>query len=341
MYNLEKLRSDNNLLTIAEQAGAKFKQYRNEYRSRCPIHGGDNPTAFVVYIDNGVQKYKCFTREECGAGDVIDFVQSWRKCSITQACEWLGGEKVLDQSEIDRIAAQRAINEIERLQEATERAVKVLEELRQIESWRQYHKMLEDNIKFQRIWEDHGIPIEWQNYWQLGYCNQFTVNTHTGKWTTPTLTIPIFTGENWDLQNIKHRLLNPIDPRDKYRPEKPGLASYPYFCYPEIMYDADRILVVEGEKKAMVTYLTLNDSEIQVIGLPGKNQWKSIVENLTGKNVYVLLDPDALKEANEFSKLIGGKLINITMKVDDAIIDGLLDRYGLERLLAGARKFNA
>ena len=106
------------------------------------------------------------------------------------------------------------------------------------------------------------------------------------------------------------------------------------------MYDAERILVVEGEKKAMVTYLTLNDSDIQVIGLPGKNQWKTIAENLTGKNVYILLDPDALKEANEFSRLVGGKLINITMKIDDAIIDGILDKYGVQKLLAGARRNN-
>jgi hypothetical protein len=54
-----------------------------------------------------------------------------------------------------------------------------------------------------------------------------------------------------------------------------------------------------------------------------------------------LLDPDALKEANEFSRLVKGRIINIALKIDDAIIDGLLDKYGVERLLAGARKFNA
>jgi hypothetical protein len=338
MYDFDRIRADNDLISIAEQAGATFRQISGEHRSICPLHHGDNPTAFSVYVDGGVQKYKCFTRDECGTGDVIDFVSKWLNYSTNQACEWLGGDKQISQAEHDKIIADRAVREIKRLEEATNKALSVLEELRKTETWRKYHETVELNESYQQLWESEGIPVDWQNYWWLGYCNNFSVMTTAGKWNTPTMTIPIFTGKNWDLQNIKHRLLNPYDPKDKYRPEKSGLSTSPYFCEPEIMYDSERILVVEGEKKAMVTYLTLEDPSIQVIGLPGKNQWRSIIENLSGQTVYIMLDPDALKEAVEFSGKVNGRVINIAMKIDDAINEGAINKYGIQKLLAGARR---
>lgn len=340
MYDFDRIRADNDLISIAEQAGATFRTISGEHRSHCPIHNGDNQTAFVIYVDGGVQKYKCFTRDECGTGDVIDFVSKWLNYSTNQACEWLGGDKQISQAERDQIIADRAVREIKRLEEATNKALSVLEELRKTETWRKYHEAVELNESYQQLWESEGIPVEWQNYWWLGYCSQFTVMTDVGKWTTPTMTIPIFTGKDWEIQNIKHRLLNPFNPKDKYRPEKSGLSTSPFYCDPEKMFDSERIIIVEGEKKAMVTYLTLDDSNIQVIGLPGKNQWRSILDNLSGQTIYIMLDPDALKEAIEFSKIVNGRVINISMKIDDAINEGAINKYGVQKLLAGARRFN-
>ena len=36
------------------------------YRCACPIHGGDNPSTFVVFPDN---KFYCFSRQ--ASGDII------------------------------------------------------------------------------------------------------------------------------------------------------------------------------------------------------------------------------------------------------------------------------
>ena len=88
----------------------------------------------------------------------------------------------------------------------------------------------------------------------------------------------------------------------------------------------------------MVTYLTLEDNNYQVIGLPGKNQWRNIVNKFHGQTAYVWLDPDAYSDALEFSKLIGARLININMKVDDAINDGVLTKRGIRNLLSTSRK---
>ena len=90
----------------------------------------------------------------------------------------------------------------------------------------------------------------------------------------------------------------------------------------------------------MVTYLTLEDSKIQVIGLPGKNQWRSILDSLSGQTIYIMLDPDALSEAVEFSNKVNGRVINIAMKIDDAINEGAINKSGIQKLLAGARRFN-
>jgi len=77
MYDLEKLRFSNDLLQIAEQAGAEFhKVSANDYRSHCPLHGGDNKSAFTIYLDGGVQKYKCFTRQECGTVTLLILFKS-------------------------------------------------------------------------------------------------------------------------------------------------------------------------------------------------------------------------------------------------------------------------
>jgi len=338
MYNIDRIRSENDLVQIAEHAGAIFKKSNGEWRSHCPIHNGDNKNAFAVYTVGSEQHYKCFTREECGTGDVIDFVQKKYGYSFNQACEWLGGEQIQDPIQVARLAEERARRNIEELEAATNKALGVLKELRETETWLQYHLSLEENKAAQKIWEQNGIPVDWQNYWQLGYCNNFTIMTDAGKWTSPTLTIPIFSGENWDLQNIKHRLLNPYKPGDKYRPEKPGLTATPFYCNPEMMLEANQILIVEGEKKAMVTYLTIEDSSIQIIGLPGKNQWRSLLNKFASQSIYILLDPDAIDQAREFSKLVNGRIISLAMKVDDAIIDGALDKNGIRRLLAGARR---
>lgn len=334
MYDVETIKAQSDLLTIAEQAGARFhRSASDEWRSHCPLHGGDNSSAFAVY--DGGTRWACFSHD-CGSGDVIEFVQKWRGVDFTGACEWLGGERESDPIKAAEIAEERVRQQIERLEEEHRKTEMLLSELRNTQTWLHYVKLLEENYKMQNVWETQGIPQSWQSFWQLGYCDDFRVRTGTGIWHTPTLTIPIFTRDG--LQNVRHRLLNPPAPNDKYRPERPGLKAVPFYALPDKMYDMERVLYVEGEKKAMVTFLTLDSIKWQVIGIPGKNQWKRELDNLNGQRVFVLFDPDALSDAREFASLTRGYIIDIPLKVDDAINDGILDRSGLQRLIRGAAK---
>lgn len=56
---------------------------RTERRTACPIHGGDNRSAFA----HGENWFHCFTR--CGGGDVIRLVELLRGCDFREAITWL------------------------------------------------------------------------------------------------------------------------------------------------------------------------------------------------------------------------------------------------------------
>jgi len=333
MYDTDKIKFENSLYDIAEMAGAELKKSGAEWRGKCPIHGGDNRSGFAVF-DNET-RWACFTHD-CGSGDVISFVEKWKNIDFAEACSWLGGQQESDPIRSAEIAEKRVQAQIERLEEEQKRTEQLLDELKQTKTWLKYSDNLDESPKYQAIWEAQGIPTSWQSYWQLGYCNSFKAVSNGNFFESPSLTIPIF--ENGEIKNIRHRLLKPASQHDKYRPERPGLGAIPFYCDSDKMYDFDRILYVEGEKKAMVTYLTMDSVKWQVIGIPGKNQWKKELERLSGQKVFILLDPDALDQAREFAKLASGYYINLPMKVDDAINEGYLDQAGIKSLITRAHR---
>jgi DNA primase len=51
----------------------------------CPIHGGDNPTAFRVHLTRNI--WNCFTA--CGGGDTVDLIRHVKKCSYAKAARYL------------------------------------------------------------------------------------------------------------------------------------------------------------------------------------------------------------------------------------------------------------
>lgn len=67
---------------LLEVYGASPRGYGKMLRSHCPIHGGDNPTAFVYDQENHL--YYCFTGCSEG-GDIFDFVMKIEKCSFRSA----------------------------------------------------------------------------------------------------------------------------------------------------------------------------------------------------------------------------------------------------------------
>ena len=329
MFNVNEIIAKTDLRELVEKAGGQV----NKNRCACPIHGGKDTNAFAIYHKDGRDYWKCFSND-CGGGDCIDFVMKWRGYDFKQACEFLGGDVHADPVEMERLArerVERAREKLERDQHAYEAALKELQ-------FAQKHLHYHDNMKqwAREMWVARGIDEGLQDFWTLGACEDFSINN--GDYHTPTLTIPIFS-ESRDLLNIKHRLINPQKPNDKYRPEKSGLGPFPPFlAIPEMGYDGDLIVVVEGEIKAMVTWATVSGIDVQTIGIPGRSQFKSIAEKVKGKNVVVIPDPGAEKDAYDFAKSIQARYLPMPSKVDDYILETGISSDNFYSLIKQSRR---
>ena len=333
---LDYILSKYDLVDMATRAGASMKKCQADWRGPCPIHHGHDPNNFAIFTEDGKQKWKCFS-STCGTGDVIDFYAAWHGVDLKTAIKELGGDSKPDPLAVIKAASERAERAEKQLQESIAKAQQAITDLREARSWEKYHAMLDGNEEARNIWAARGIPQVWQDLWHLGYCDNFHVNTSTGSLVTPTLAMPIF-GKDWELLNIRHRLLNPINPKDKYRPDRQGLPAQPFMTDPDKGMDADNFLIVEGEIKSMVTYITLDSSKWQVLGVPGKTWFHKIADQLEGKRVVVCFDPDADAEAEQAARDVNGKMIRLQVKIDDIINDGELDRDGLRELIRSAAK---
>ncbi len=311
MINIEALLTKTDLRDLVTKAGGRL----NKDRCACPIHGGDNEDAFHVFRDEGKDLWKCFTGDSCGGGDAISFVMKWRGWDFKRACEFLGADVQADPVEMKKLADARIERAKIELEDKQRRHAAAVLELQTAELHLHYHNTRQAWAR--EMWTKRGLDEGWQDFFTLGACDDFVIN---GDYHTPTLTIPIL-DERRELLNIKHRLINPQKQNDKYRPERSGLGAFPAFmAFPELGFEGRYIVVVEGEIKAMVVWATLNDPDIQVIGVPGKTQYKSIAEKVAGQNVIVIPDPQAEKEAMEFARLVNGRYVEAPEKIDDLIL---------------------
>ncbi len=73
---------------IANGVHTPFKKRGDQLFGPCPLHGGDNPSAFVVSLSKNV--WRCFTRCDDG-GDVVKFVRRLHKMTYSQTALYLAG----------------------------------------------------------------------------------------------------------------------------------------------------------------------------------------------------------------------------------------------------------
>ncbi len=87
--NVERLLSGIELAKLAEQAGTQLHPSGRELRGACPLHKGDNRSAFSIYSDDGGREHwHCYTDCNTG-GDAIDFVRRWRGMDFIEAVKYL------------------------------------------------------------------------------------------------------------------------------------------------------------------------------------------------------------------------------------------------------------
>ena len=110
--NLNTLKeiANENVHAIFEAFGFDFIDKYEYYQGSCPIHGGDNPTAFSWVKDRGY--FRCFTRHcERDGADIFDFVQKYKKCSLGQARKIVSS--IVITGKYDDVSTQKLIAETE------------------------------------------------------------------------------------------------------------------------------------------------------------------------------------------------------------------------------------
>lgn len=348
MFDINEVHAKSDLIGYVERAGGKLEKTGNRYACACPLHGGKNETAFSLYFDKGVWKWKCFT-DACGGGDAIAFVERWMygkepdvKKRFKLACEWIIGKNIDDAPAMYKSAEERL--EEARIEEiaARERKEARLRELQVAEKHLYYH----NNRKQWAIeeWAKNGLD-EWaQEFFYLGSDDDFTYKVKNEFFHSPTLTIPYF-GEQRELLQIQHRLLMPKNPNDKYRPEKKWIDMPNFLAIPEMGYDGGMIIVMEGGKKSMVCWTRLHETDVQVIGVPSLSTFHRLTEILRGKKPIIIRDPtgsttdeNQILQPYNLAKATGGRLLDPPAKIDDYLIDTNVSANDFYKLLKQSRK---
>lgn len=328
MIDTAALNAQIDMRATAEQAGAKFKGNR----SHCPIHGGDNPTAFEIF-DNG-RAWTCHTHgAECNryGHDSIALLRALNNWTFQEAVAQF--DKPTDPKEAQKRAEENAKRIERELKETIEKAQKALEDLQKARKWIEYHSNM--NTTNRAMWEARGIPAEWQDFWKLGYCPSCPTYRKSDS-----LTIPIYTPNQDDPLMIRHRLLkpNPDNPKDKYRPEIAGLPAA--LCYADTtlpMDAADIIVGVEGEVKSFVTFLTIEKPLVQVMGIPGKEALKLFMNAMRGHDNFWLF-PDPGSDWKERTAGTAARVVCLPDKIDDMINSKIIGRREIYGMMNQARR---
>lgn len=201
------------------------------------------------------------------------------------------------------------INEIETVKIAERQAT--TRKLSTCQDWKIYHREVAEHVS---DWETHGINTDDIKRWQLGYSkNHFSV---------PSLTIPVF--RNGVLVDIRHRLLQ-VEDGAKYRSHFKNTP--PVFFNADVIETAQKVFLVEGEKKAIImSKFGFNDT----ISYPGINTQEPLLSFLhndghAGQEFIYIPDPntiDTVLQAGRELKALGHKVsvIELFLKPDDMLL---------------------
>ena len=289
--------------------GEVWKKSPNEYASACPKCGGKD--RFVMWI-----------KSETTGGP---FAKCVRHCDF----QWWPEMDNDWRPTAEEIAERMRASEL-RLQQEIKIAQDTLQELREAQLWMDYHENLTKPTR--QLWMSRGLTDWWQDWWKLGATNT-------------TLTIPIW-GNGWQVNNIKHRVLEP-NGTGKYYQEKKGVPAASFICDPDRTFGP--LFVCEGEIKAMVTFATIDATTIQVAGIPIATPSQDMVDLFAEYDpVYLCPDPDTFaqngKNETQVERLISlfgnhqVRVVQLPDKIDDLINMGAIDKDLLRELLRSARK---
>lgn len=256
-----------------------------------------------------------------------------RQCGHMQFADRANGQKVSPEE-----FARWRREQIEREEARKRSAERALAHLRDQQIWLRYHEQMTGAGR--DYWRRRGIPDGWQDVWFLGWVPQQNIHLPDGRpMLTPSATIPLF-DEAGQLLNIKHRLVRVQEAGQKYRYEIAGQGQPPFLANPEREIVGD-VIAIEGEIKAAVTFLTLNDSRAVIVGLPGATVSQDVIDRLAkAERITLVMDPGADEQAEALAGRLGKQRCRILVthaKIDDAILACEASAYDVRCWLRQAR----
>lgn len=302
---------------------------KDQYSSACPKCGG-------VPHNNGEypDRFRIFMHSKT-TGDILGWC---RQCGYV----WVPRGRQLTEPQKKEWEQERKAMEAR----AKEKIESAIERLQRERAWERYHENLTANSR--QYYYSRHISDYWIDYWMLGYNPEKTIWSNETKYLSPTLTIPVFDPQTQQVISLRNRILQPQVESDKYRPEFAGLPASLYFTDIE-KPPKNKTLLLEGEFKAMTTYLVLDNPDIFVVGLPGKSPNLEMLEPLKDCDpVYILLDPDGYQveqngKVSAIRRMVDyfksrARVMRLPFKVDDMIDKMGLAKEELQYLINHARR---
>lgn len=273
---------------------------------------------------------------QCGGGrggrDLSDRFRFWERQGAASNfwCRRCGFAGFADDNKRGYQPDPARIKEIETMRQEqaeaeTKRLTAMIAELQRAAYWQGWHDAMTENQR--QLWQQAGIPRQFQDYWQLGHTTY-----QTKDFSSPALTIPYFS-PGWQATTVQYRLINPPQPNDKYR-FSAGLKASLWLADPDTK-PKGAVLLCEGMKKAAVTFIhtaAAGVGKFQVTAVPSKMPGSDLLDILSDADpVYVCLDPDAyaptrtkdgkimLPAVNRLARLlkVPYKLVKLPCKADD------------------------
>lgn len=310
---------------IAHLVNYVHRKSHNEYSGSCPQCGGvphqngSAPDRFVMFV---IGRY----------GFPLGFC---RKCGY----RWTDKGNLPSKEDVDQWRQYQIEVEKSRL----EAAKRSLELLQNDKAWEQFYS--NNNAYSRNIFTEWGISPSWVDYLKLGLITDYAIKSGEEVYHSPAVTIPV-----WNVgsvvQNVKIRLTNPRTDRDRYRNLYPMGQSY-LFVPRHDQPLKNTVILVEGEKKAIVLEQYLDNPNLRVVGLQTKTPAPELFSQLNQVEIaYIFLDPDAFEKENKakesaveyVTRMIGrqrARIVDAPVKIDDGIV-----KYGVDpkKYLRMARK---
>ena len=280
------------------------------WRGACPQCGGHR--RFVIFTNNEWPLWNGYC-DECGTT-----IKAWEHVKTKY-----------DPQKAAAIQAERAREENERAEYRKNK----LAEFTTFELWAE----LRDRMTTEHIvwWESQGVLEDIQRFLSIGYkADKMYYDGEHIERHSPAYTIPWF-GQNFTFETMQYRLCGEgIADRYRFEYGLDGGGKHFYMADPSEPI-GDKVIICEGAKKAIVTWIWLAPAGYTVIAASSNNTLAPALQATKDcSKRYLVLDPGSERKAFAVARDSKNlKAVFLPDKIDDLYLAEHIDRDQFEKIL--------